>query len=332
MTRYSSAACLAVLLLFGHLLAAQTEAPLTLREDEPQVWDFQPAVTFFPPALCGEHGRIFLHVGAPSNRWHSTVWRIEPHDQKRIEYRLPAELAREFTFDAFTVSPSGEVLVAYHAGKEKRVWIVRFDEKGELSTRFRLETPPHFVPSSLGAFADGALLLTGYFDDEVEIKRRNRPYVAVFRDNGLLVREISTRLPDATLEPARREQEAATGMTVSALDGNIYQLRGTRILVIDSSGRIRRSFDVQKPSLAHEPLFLRLSGGVLSVEFAIAKLSSAASDLYFSTYDAATGEHRHDYVPEKQLGNASLCFSEVEGITFFRPKNGKFGVVTASVH
>lgn len=257
---------------------------------------------------------------------------MSPNGSKKIEFDLRIDSKVQLHFGRFGISPTGEVVASFYTKGEKDVFLVRFDSDGKPGTPVRLESPPFLLPTGMAVFANGNVLFEGYFTPDASRRVKQTHFLAVFQSDGRLVGRVSTVLPDKSQEEFVTTLGLKPNLSVASPDGNIYHLRGTRVLVINPYGKITRSFNVELPTKEHSAGALFITGGTLAVMFNVVKKNAPVTGLYVRSYIASTGEVSRDFLVPNDVGNTPLCLLEDGSITFFQPQKGKFGLIRAAAN
>jgi hypothetical protein len=260
-----------------------------------------------------------------------SVWKINTENgEKETMFQVPLEFNEGYRFSTFAVAPkSGLVLEALSSEKTGEVFVLRFSEDGEYLSASRLDLPKFFLVESLAAFDTGQMFVSGYISIGAPEEQRGRQTVAIFSEDGELVRRLSGYDP-SDKNAGVVDMESMTDRSVAmGEDGFLYYLRGKNVVVISSSGEVVRQFDVSRPEKDYAPVKVEFSEGVISISF-MRELRNHQLAVLFRTYDATTGEILAEYTPGDDLTNTQLCYSRRGGYLFLGGSKGHTEFVRAS--
>lgn len=288
-----------------------------------------PPFVFFIETQCDKRGNLYFHLDRGS--YDSTdILKLSSDGQRGQEFKLTGKFADPSTtaFTNFSVTPEGElyVLAWENAGE---ALLFTFDSDGAMKSPTRLDVPEHVMPWDILAFDDGALLFSGYYDENAGPKLRGKRFVALFEPSG----KVQKLLASSTFEDVNLAEVASKmreGGAARAEDGNTYLLGPKKVLVISQSGQIIRKIPFTKPDPASIASDIRVDAGLISIGLITFDDKSArVLKKTFLTLDASTGDTISLYESSPDLGYNDVCFSRNEGFTFVRNDKGHNVLLTA---
>lgn len=272
-------------------------------------------------AQCDSDGNLFFRLDSEGYSG-SLVMKLSPSSETPTLFRLPAEFASKVAFLEFSVTPQGSV--AFLDESTDGHFVFRFDDGGKMKEQIQLETPKYLAPSHFGMAENGAMFLSGYFDDDAPEALRGQGYAALFEASGNLRKELQGS--GENVEPKSSGKELPSGDVAVSADGSFYFLRSHDVLVVSQSGNLRRvGFTNLDPE--QTATNIGVSGGLISVTL---RKRTADNRLTWNSLviDDSTGEVFGYYAIPKEVGNKSVCFSRSDGYLFQTAQDGKVKLVT----
>lgn len=274
-----------------------------------------PRFGFSDEPQCDDHGDVFFHLYSGSYRI-STIFELTADADKSLLYRLPVDLAREVGFESFAVSPSGELYVLGQIREgtqdsDVHEYVFSFsDSDGSMTSKLRLQTPHYILADAFTVLQGGVVLFSGHFVKEAPEELRGKRYAALFDASGRVSKVLDT-------QGKVDERLLAGGAATRGRDGYAYLLGNSEVTVFSPAGEIARRIPFQNPDPNAIPTSIKLSEGLMSIT-----LSKVGKDHWieprYLVVDAFTGSIYAYYVPSKDLGNQTLCFSRNTGYTFLK--------------
>lgn len=313
---------LAVGLAFAETNSAN-EVPNTLRAASSTVLSSVPLFGANGNIQCDSDANLYFQTGTADT---VSILKLA-HDGSRYElYGVPADVARNAAFRAFSVSPSGEVraLVDTH---DRRTYAFEWRSDPSNPSQTKLDVPEHLTTKSIAAFQSGAMLVTGYFNQSADEQERGKSFIAIFAASGKLAARVSGKFGDFALASIRTK--LYEGASAVGDDGFIYLLRSDEVVVISESGEVVRRMPFKKPDAGLLATRIDESGGTVLVQLDKDNGMGKPFTEQYLALDASTGKRRGLYAPEAALGNNLVCFTRNDGLTFLTVKEGNQTLLTA---
>jgi hypothetical protein len=311
------------ILFFGSAVAAaqSPEYPISLKPTSSNVLGV-PAFSYGENVQCDGQGNMFFHAARAVN---DIVILKLSKDESTTLYTLPEDEAKKAYFLAFRVTREGHIWVLAHAAPGKDLYLYQFGGNSTGPDKIRISVPEGLRPDNFVMLADDHVALFGYFDDEAPAAQRSKSYFGVFDQSGRLVRDSLSSATHAEIEQVK-SHVADAGASQSE-DGQTYVLQGESILAVSSTGEMLKKFKVPSPGDGYLASNVFAAGAFLCVKYRklIANGPFAAE---YVLLDRMSGKVLRYYVPNSELGNNLLCFSE-EGFTFLRYENHRVRLLFA---
>lgn len=332
-----------------------------------------PAVLITGSTRCDENGNIYVQYSA--SLWPSPespvpggvnmpLTRVSPEAKSTTEFQVPAPEGYPYRDEhGFYVAPRGEVygLIEAHRHppdyKEDPNWpdsfVAKYKGDGSVDSLMKLGLPQdvHLVPSRVGVFGDGTIIVTGF---EVAGPRHipSSAFTAVFDRVGAYVGPITlnddvrpgpsqegaaARAAEASPAEAGKEgdseagekvemaftQAVGEGLMVGSRDGNIYLIRATspaRVYVISPGGSVTRQFRINPPGSGLVPIQASYGGqGDLLVQFSEPPTQGVGqfADI-FALVDPESGDLVQVLAAPPSTAGAIACLSPQREFLFLR--------------
>jgi hypothetical protein len=299
------------------------EGPTALRAASSTVLSSVPLFGANGSAQCDSDANLYLQTGTADS---VSILKLA-HDGSKYElYSVPADIARNAAFRAFSVSPSGELRVLVDTHDHQTYAFEWHSDPGNPS-QTKLEVPEHLTTKSITAFQSGAMLVAGYFNQSADEQERGKNFVAIFDASGRLAARVSGKFGDFDLASIRTK--LYEGASAVGDDGFVYLLRSDEVIVISQSGQVVRRMRFKKPDPSLLATRVDESGGTVLVQLDRDNGIGKPFTTQYLALDASTGKRRGFYAPEPALGNSLVCFTRNEGLTFLTVKEEKQVLVTA---
>jgi hypothetical protein len=300
------------------------ELPTTLRAASSTVWSSVPLFGANGNTQCDSDSNLYFQTGDANS---VTLLKLAHDGSKYDFYNVPADVAQNAAFRAFSVSPSGE-LRALADTHDRQTYVFEWGTDPSDPRQIKLEVPEHLTTKSLAAFESGAMLVAGYFNKSADEQEQGKSFMAVFQASGKLGARISGKFSEldiSTLRTKLYEGGAAVGD-----DGFVYLLRPDEVVVVSESGEVVRHMPFKKPDPSLLATRIDESGGIVLVELVKGNGMGKPLTAQFLALDASTGKRRGFYEPESALGNNLVCFARNQGLTFITVnKEGNQALLTA---
>lgn len=276
-----------------------------------------PPFSFYDEAQCDSEGDAFFNI-SPSYRL-IRIFELTQDPNKSVLYKLPPDAASA-VFEAFTVSPSGELYVlgvAREGNSDSDVhhYAFSFFDDGSMADKVLLEASPYLSVDTFTAIESGGFLVAGRF-----VKAPGSPespgkrYTALFDASGRLVKNL-----EATGKVGIGEY-AGTAAT-RGKDGYTYFVDQTEILVVSPGGDTVRRLPFTNPYYGSAPTAIQISQGMLSIMLSKVDKDGRVEPRYL-LLNSLTGDVEGYYQPSDELGNEMVCFSRSSGYTFLHRTDG----------
>jgi hypothetical protein len=264
----------------------------------------------YKPARCDAQGNIYFRGYQADDR---RVPVVRADGQGRtVKYMLDADatLASGTSYD-FSVLPNGGLYQPVQVGEH--VYVVNFDQVGKIKGRVLLEK--QFWIARLTALSDKSFLVIGTEPQppgEGKPKPPPKTLIALFDEHGRLVRRINLN-GDAREGTPPILAALSSDAQVDA-NGNVYLLLRTdpaTVYVLDSGGRIERSFKVTSPAPKMNAVSMTVAKGRLAILFREMFRGMQHNDMAIITVvDASTGAEAARYSAGPGLGTTLACHSD----------------------
>jgi hypothetical protein len=269
---------------------------------------------------CDRDGNLYFHLDT-----HDVLF-ISADGKEGHKFTLP-EVEKE-GFQNFSLSPSGDLYVLTLVNDEFKVFT--FDDDGVPRHPVTLQVPDSIFNEKFLAFADGAILFRGLFDQRAPLKMRGKSYTALFEPSGKLRKQLNSIATD-DLRDVTKLGDLRDGAVAAGEDGNAYVLTSRGITVISENGLFVRHFNLQKPdpkAVAHK---IYISGGAIAVVLKHSEGLHVTRD-DFLLLDASTGEQFGLFSTSPESGTREVCYSRQEGFTFIRRVQGQETLIKAPLN
>jgi hypothetical protein len=315
-----------LVLTVGSALAqasSPNDAPTTLRAASSTVWSSVPLIGLNGNTQCDSDANLYAQTGPADS---VSILKLA-HDGSKYElYSVPTDVARKAWFQAFTVSPTGE-LRALADSQDHQTYVFEWHSDPGNPSQTKLDVPEHLATKSIAAFQSGAMLVSGYFNRAADEQVRGRSFIAIFDASGKLAAHVSGKFSDFDL--ASFKTKLYEGASAVGDDGYIYLLRPDEVVVVSASGQVVRRMPFKKPDPSWLAIRIDESGGTVLVELDKDNGMGKPITAEYLALDASTGKRRGLYAPEAALGNNLACFTRNEGFTFRTVKEGRETLLTA---
>lgn len=277
-----------------------------------------PAFNYFGSAQCDSEGDLFFHTDSGSFR-RSIVFKLSHNVEESTVYKLTPELDRTMSFLSFAVRPDGTVDLL--ANDDKHLFVISFDSDGRVKDHINLDTPGRVLADRFAVFANGVILLDGYYSAGASEQLRGKPFQALFDPSGNLIKRFTDlndrdQAKEETGTIALKEGGAAMGD-----EGNAYLLRSHEVVVLSPSGTIVRRLRFSKPESGTRATDIFVSKGLLAIVLSKTEKQSQIVDTNL-VLDANTGMAVGYYAAPAQVSDSSIvCFSREDGFTFMKSEN-----------
>jgi len=293
------------------LLHASSEKPLNV-----------PSFSFFGKPQSDDRGDIFIHPGTYEE---VNILKVTPSSETAV-YKLPDALAQKYSFDNFSVTPSGVVwaLVWLWAGDKRtgsaELRAIEFDSDGEAKNPVRLDLPNDVEASRFLALDSGVLFVGGNYTEKANARQRSQPFLGIFDSSGRLLKSLTANLPssDSVKVPMGQVRE---GACATSEDGNAYFLGGNSVLTLTPGGDVSKRTQFKKPAPGLIAAGLRVSNGWAAIEFETPKADNTIESS-FLVIELATGNVMGWYKPDEDIHGGSAAFSPNDGLTFLVYEQG----------
>ncbi len=325
--------------------------PVTLRDD----------YGFWSSAQCNQDGTVYWRAAKVGDFHSDPVWKISSKWDGYTEFSLPKDLVeKEFVLRSFTVAPDGTFYGVAHSPLNEQTLLLRFDTKGDISSKTALEPAERVLPRLVAVFPTGETLLYGWpYEATCQACRGGssvgssnaagkemQEQLAIYAPNGRLLTPIRLPTPEGSRLVTQQDDIAANvrggkqaterhskllprWAVAMAEDGNAYLLGGTQIFAVSARGEVVRTIPLSDIPSGFVPINIQASHGILSVTLEKGRLNALVEAVRFRAIEAATGTVQADYLPEADLGTSQLCFTANEGYTFYVVKDKKSYVARA---
>jgi hypothetical protein len=275
---------------------------------------------------CDDRGDIFIHDD-PGFTGAKRVLRLTADDDYRpTQYKLPEKWAKDSQFIAYDVVPSGKIWMLTQAA-DHSYQLFGITSDSEEPSETDVEVPDHVFVIGITVSQTGGFLLSGFFDGKAADDYRGKRFIAFYDASGRVIKRLdSPALGEINLSDTKKHL-MQNGLTTGS-DGNFYFVSNDKILVFSPAGEQVRSFYFDKPDPSVIPIWLAISGGLVSIEFVKEQKDGVLSMTYL-VLDQFSGEPYGLYVPSPEAGHNASCFSRGLGYTFLNLTNGKLRVITA---
>jgi hypothetical protein len=301
---------------------------------------------FMFPARCDADGNLYIRKYASDRPLLGPIVKIDA-EGKRVASFDPTAVSqlKLDRADAFSPAPDGGLYQIAAVGIAKaQIYVLQFSSDGSPSSPIHLDAD--FQPFQFAPFANGGLLVSGYYRDAQNRSDPKRPLTAVFSADGRLLAQIafddsrkeaspgarSSRppVPDRTVKstPSIHLSDAEPGV-----DGNIYVLRRSSpalIYVISPAGRILRTLHISSPAHDLMPNTFHVAANRVAVSF----WDESSTTQTLVVTDALTGGRIATYSDSGALGPSFACYSADAGVfTFLHLGDGNsLEVIRAEAH
>lgn len=286
---------------------------------------FQPAVTsIFDKVGCDAERNLYVRFAA-QDELATPITQITERGENKVVFEPRLQGWDRVELYDFAVSPEGAVQALGARGRgtgpnrtvETGVFV--FKEDGQFD--FFFKTEDGFSAEHVAAFPDGDFLVSGWRRAAVSPqdtsgrgeRRTAEAYAVIYDRRGKVVKSLRMT-PEGASFPL---SALSRGSTVGGSDGNIYALIRAgkpKIYVINSSGEVVRSLDIEPPTAKSSPLEVRWAGeNRLLLQFAEEgprKGSFAMSQSIFAEVDATTGETLAQFHTNPEIGGVLGCYAD----------------------
>lgn len=238
--------------------------------------------SFRQPLVCDQKGNLYLET---DDFGVSGINKVSPAGEMLATFRSGSDAdLKGIDFSAgFSLAASGELyeLVFPHGQISRYVLVYRSD--GSFKSNIKLRPGFAWVPSAIGVFSNGTLLITGQRYDKDVAKGVMWPITGVFSSDGALLKEIGleddAKLRDRLVDDDARFKSSLNPTSNRAIslsrielggDGNMYLMRSTTpaiVYVISSGGEVVRRFTVDPGDATYRPVAMHVSGSRAVVLF-----------------------------------------------------------------
>ena len=238
------------------------------------------ASAFLGPFVCDSDGNLYLRSESAGvtairklNIKGERVALFEPSSNPDVKVERTGY---------FSVTPDGELFALVFAKDEMTRYVLVFKSDGSYKTKIKLETGFFWAPSAMTVFPNGNLLVTGQEYDR-DPKKPQRPFTALFRADGKLLKELDLEddnaIHDMSVSQDSRvvlPQMPTSNRAVSlsqiepAKDGNLYLMRWLTpavIYAISPGGQVVRRFTVDPDNADFKPASMHISGNRIALLF-----------------------------------------------------------------
>jgi hypothetical protein len=310
-------ACAILLLTLGASREFLPEKPTVLQVSSTRRVEL-PALNYFGSAQCDSEGDLFFHTDSGSFR-RNIVFKLSHDVEDSLMYKLTPELDRTTSFLSFAVTPDGTVHIL--ANDDKHLLVISFDSDGTMKDEVLLDTPERVLADQFEVFANGVILLDGYYSAGASQQLRGKPFQALFDASGKLIKRFSD-----ISERDHSQQKTGTvalkdGGAAMGDDGNAYLLRSHEVVVLSSAGTAVRRLRFSKPEPKTIATGIFVSKGLLAIVLSETEKNNQIVDTDL-VLDANTGLKVGYYAAPQQAGATSIvCFSREDGFTFLKSEN-----------
>jgi hypothetical protein len=309
------------------------------------------------PIVSGLDGSIlFRKFSRPA----SPLIKIWPDGKKsvRLSFQNGASELQKATDSAFTMTPSGEILVI--ATDKDKMFLVRFDSDGAYKSHSRFESQMWI--EHIAAIGDGQTFLAVGFEKPEEGKPPSIPFTAIFNANAQLVKTLKfpadydggktqkpksadKQSPDVPAEKLTIQEEKPGGSEAlekmdrvilgsvrSSGDGKVYLLRHVTpalVYVLDSAGSVERTLKIAPPEPGLQPSEMQVAGGRVALEFD--QPGKDNGRVAITITDAGTGELLQTYSVDRGLGAAFASYSLDNRFSFVGAEKNNLAIKLAKI-
>ncbi len=347
--------------------SSEASPTLNLRNTDTITLNNQPNDPIIGIVQCDQRGNIYFRTYQYPEPLAAPVVKITPDKTRSVTAPLgqTAEFnGRQFQILDFHVDQRGQVWALIPSRKDDDVTlsVVVFDEDGKFKSQIKLQSKL-FNPAELVPLPSGQFLVTGFTQSASDksatpprgIPPTAEPFTAIFDASGRVVKELN--LPgdiENSGAPAKTSPQSApqpdspkskldarsavmeTGTTTGD-DGNIYVMRKTNpptVYVVSETGDLIRHFQVEKPTEAASPLFMRfVSNHRLLFDFVepVPANAPGGDTQIFTVVSADSGETLYRYKVSGASGGAFACYKPDQTFTFLNSTPAGFMTIVKSV-
>ncbi|HET9839962.1 MAG TPA: hypothetical protein VFR84_17170 [Candidatus Angelobacter sp.] len=316
----------ALILLVSAIQAKDTSSPMSARSLKPAHAAELPVPAFgaYGNPACDENLALYYHLA--TDRYSRTVLlRFSQSGTESTLYRLPDEFAESTDFVDFSVTPAGDVK-ALVIDQDFHPMIFGFDSEGKANSHARLETPEYVTATHISVFPNGTAFLSGYYRSDAPADLIGKAYIGIFHPSGKLLKQLNRLGEKGKVDPPAAGR-FAEGATTVGRDGNVYLLTASKVLVISSSGTLKREIPFTKPGPEFSAVRVQYSDGWLAISFA--KPEKPAILYQYLVVNASDGSALGLYEPTEETGNSNDCFSRHDGFLFTTVEHDRVKLITA---
>lgn len=275
--------------------------------------------------LSDRDGDLFFHLGnAPF--MDATIMKLSNGSSEPTLYKLPPELQKNYSFYAFTVSPSGDLWILANSGP--KLIAASFDSSGEVSEKTELALSLDRVNiADFAALANDVLFISG----TTVGKSAGQPFTGLFDGGSGKAIKI---LPNFFSPQAHIQGQMTIhqGDATVGADGNLYFLHGPRILVISPAGQIQKRISFIEPSPDLLPVHLVVSSGDAAIWLMTPpKKTDNRIKTSYLVLDLYSGNTVGWYSNPPEIENPAVTFSRNDGFGFLKMQQGQFQLVSAQL-
>jgi len=285
-----------------------------------------PSFGFYGHAQCDKESNLFFHSDTtPFN--HGTVLKLKSGSWDPTLFEIPQNASEKIIFEAFSVTPSGQVWEIGETTKSQ--FLFTFTSDGEMSSQTKLEMPDNLFVQDFAVSDRGTSLVAGYFDSTAEAELQGKPYIALFDHSGHLIKRFIE--PFEQIDIASEARKIHPGSAVFADDGSFYLLHEQTIVVLSESGSLIHRIKFDKPDKAANPTNIAISGGMAAIWLSYVDSRKKITQR-FLVLDLQTQEPWALYTPAPELGDSgALCFSRKDGFEFYGVDAGRVILTQAAL-
>jgi hypothetical protein len=284
------------------------------------------ATSFAGPFVCDGDGNLFLASESTGVR---AIRKLNPKGE-RVALFDPSsnpDVQVQGTGN-FSVSLDGEPYMLGYLKKGLSRYVLVFKSDGGYKESIRLDAGFPWMPTSLGVFPNGSLLVIGEEYDN-DRNKPNLPFTGIFRPDGKLLKELNLEDDDSIHDMAVSRDPRVTSPTSAGInhaiswsqiepakDGNLYLMRWLSpaiFYVISPSGQVVRRFTVDSGDENYKPIEMHISGNRIAVLFYHPQtMEKVMKILDLEGHEVATyDELRADGKPKLgMLGLAFACYTQ----------------------
>jgi hypothetical protein len=171
------------------------------------------------------------------------------------------------------------------------------------------------------------MLFSGHYRRQAPPDLSGKKYVGLFQASGKLLKRLHGIDPSTKSSEQGNSNKLPEGATVIGGDGNAYLLTHDRVVIVFSSGLIKKSISFATPGPEFSAVRVQYSQGLVAISFA--KSGNPEVVYRYLVVNALSGEAIGIYEPTHELGNDNVCFSRHDGFLFMTVENGMVKLITA---